>query len=152
MPAKFQSVDQYISTFPPATRKALKDIRSAIKKAAPGAEEAISYNIPAFKLDGMLVWYAGYKEHIGLYPRPNVIQLFKKELTGYKLSKGTIQFPLDQPLPIDLITRIVKYRIAENQAAAATRSNPAGKRQTREKIKPAGKRQTPAKTKKSKIK
>jgi len=122
MPTKFQTVDEYISTFPPATKKALKDIRSTIKKAAPGAEEAISYNIPAFRLDGMLVWYAGYKEHIGLYPRPNVIQVFKKELTNYKLSKGTIQFPLDRPLPVELITRIVKYRMAENQAEAAAKT------------------------------
>jgi len=122
MPTKFQTVDEYISTFPPATKKALKDIRSTIKKAAPGAEEAISYNIPAFRLDGMLVWYAGYKEHIGLYPRPNVIQFFKKELTNYKLSKGAIQFPLDRPLPVELITRIVKYRIAENQAEAAAKT------------------------------
>ena len=142
MPAKFQTVDEYISTFPPKTKKALKEIRSGIQQAAPNAEEAISYNIPAFKLHGMLVWYAGYKEHIGLYPRVNVIQVFKKELTDYKLSKGTIQFPLDQPLPVDLITRIVKYRIAENQAAAAAKTKP-----TAAKPKPAA-----AKTKISKIK
>jgi len=141
MPTKFSTVDEYISTFPTKTKKALHDIRSAIKKAAPGAEEAISYNIPAFKLDGMLVWYAGYKEHIGLYPRTNVIEVFKKELTDYKLSKGTIQFPLDQPLPVDLITRIVKYRITENQAAAAAKIKPAGKRLTAAKTRPAKKTQ-----------
>jgi len=140
MPTKFQTVDDYISTFPPATKKALKDIRSTIKKSAPGAEESISYNIPAFRLDGMLVWYAGYKEHIGLYPRPNAIQVFKKELTNYKLSKGTIQFPLDQPLPVRLITRIVKYRVAENQAAAAA------------KVKPASANKSRSASKKSKIK
>ncbi|WP_431216977.1 iron chaperone [Puia sp. P3] len=123
MPTKFQTVDEYISTFPPATKKALTEIRSLIQKAAPTAEETISYNIPAFKLDGMLVWYAGYKEHIGLYPKPDVIQIFKKELTNYKLSKGTIQFPLDQPLPVSLITKIVKYRIAENKAAAKTKKS-----------------------------
>jgi len=139
MPAKFGTVDEYISTFPPTTKKALNQIRSVIQKAAPTAEEIISYNIPAFKLDGMLVWYAGYKEHIGLYPRPDAITVFKKELTSYKLSKGTIQFPLDQPLPVGLITRIVKYRIAENQAAAAAMS----KRAT-EKTKPASKRQPAA--------
>lgn len=140
MPTKFQTVDQYISTFPPKTKKFLNEIRSAIQKVAPGAEEAISYNMPAFRFYGMLVWYAGYNEHIGLYPKPDVIKVFKKELTDYKLSKGTIQFPLDQPLPIDLITRIVKYRIAENQAAAAA------------KTKPAAKTKLAAKTKKSKIK
>jgi len=127
MPAKFGTVDEYISTFPPTTKKALNQIRSVIQKAAPTAEEIISYNIPAFKLDGMLVWYAGYKEHIGLYPRPDAITVFKKELTSYKLSKGTIQFPLDQPLPVGLITRIVKYRIAENHAAAAAKAKPAAK-------------------------
>jgi len=124
MATKFQTVDQYISTFPPKTQKYLNDMRSVIRQAAPQAEEAISYNIPAFRLDGMLVWYAGYKEHIGLYPRVNVIEVFKKELTDYKLSKGTIQFPLDQPLPVDLITRIVKYRIKENQATAKTKTAP----------------------------
>jgi uncharacterized protein YdhG (YjbR/CyaY superfamily) len=141
MPTKFQTVDDYISTFPPKTRKALNQIRSVIRKAAPTAEEAISYNMPAFKLDGMLVWCAGYKEHIGLYPRPDVIQVFKKELTSYKLSKGTIQFPLDQPLPVDLISRIVKFRIAENQAAAvktraaAAKSKPAAAKPKKSKIK-----------------
>lgn len=139
MPTKFPTVDEYIATFPPKTKKALNEIRSTIKKAAPGAEEAISYSIPAFRLNGMLVWYAGYKEHIGLYPRTSVIEVFKKELTDYKLSKGTIQFPLDQPLPVDLITRIVKYRITENQAAAAAKTKPAGKRQTTAKAHPAKK-------------
>lgn len=127
MPTKFATVDEYIATFPPATKKALNEIRSTIRKAAPKAEEVISYNMPAFRLDGILVWYAGYKEHIGLYPRPDVIQVFKKELTSYKLSKGTIQFPLGQPLPLALITRIVNYRIMENQAAVAAKAKPAAK-------------------------
>ncbi|HEY4288167.1 MAG TPA: DUF1801 domain-containing protein [Puia sp.] len=121
MNTKFQTVEEYIATFPPKTKKFLKDIRAAIKQAAPQAEEAISYNMPAFKLHGMLIWYAGYKEHIGLYPKTTVIQAFKKDLEGYKLSKGTIQFPLDQPLPLDLITRIVKYRIKENLEAEKTK-------------------------------
>ena len=117
MNTKFQTVEEYISTFPPKTKKFLKEIRTTIKQAAPQAEEAISYNMPAFKLHGMLVWYAGYKEHIGLYPKTAVIQAFKKDLEGYKLSKGTIQFPLDHPLPVDLITRIIKHRIKENLEA-----------------------------------
>ncbi len=117
MNTKFQTVDEYIATFPPKTKKFLKDMRSTIKQAAPRAEEAISYNMPAFKLHGMLVWYAGYKEHIGFYPKPAVIHAFKKDLAEYKLSKGAIQFPLDQPLPHDLIARIVKYRIKENEHA-----------------------------------
>jgi uncharacterized protein YdhG (YjbR/CyaY superfamily) len=121
MNTKFQTVEEYIATFPPKTKKYLKDIRTTIKQAAPQAEEAISYNMPAFKLHGMLIWYAGYKEHIGLYPKPTVIQAFKKDLAEYKLSKGTIQFPLDKPLPHDLITRIVKYRIMENLEAAKSK-------------------------------
>ena len=121
MNTKFQTVDDYIATFPPKTKKFLKDMRAAIKQVAPQAEETISYNMPAFKLHGMLVWYAGYKEHIGFYPKTAVIQVFKQDLAEYKLSKGTIQFPLDQPLPLDLITRIVKYRIKENQQAAKTK-------------------------------
>lgn len=118
---KFQTVDEYISTFSGKTKEFLKNMRAAIKKAAPDAEEVISYNIPAFKLQGMLVWYAGYKAHVGFYPRSSVIDLFKKELEGYKLSKGTIQFPLDQPLPFGLITRIVKLRVRENEEAAAAK-------------------------------
>src|SRR5882757_9150104 len=84
MNTKFQTVEEYIATFPPKTKKFLKDLRATIKQSAPQAEEAISYNMPAFKLHGMLVWYAGYKEHIGLYPRTTVIQAFKKDLEGYK--------------------------------------------------------------------
>ncbi|HTI90404.1 MAG TPA: DUF1801 domain-containing protein [Puia sp.] len=118
MNTKFQTVEEYLATFPPKTKKFLKDLRATIKQAAPQAEETISYNMPAFKLHGMLIWYAGYKEHIGLYPKTTVIQAFKKDLEEYKQSKGTIQFPLDQPLPLDLITRIVKYRIRENLEAA----------------------------------
>ncbi len=117
MNTKFQTVEEYIATFPAKTKKCLKDIRTTIKKVAPQAEEVISYNMPAFKLHGMLIWYAGYKEHIGLYPKTTVIQAFKKDLAVYKQSKGTIQFPLDQSLPLDLIARIVKYRIRENLEA-----------------------------------
>ena len=149
MPAPFQTVDQYISTFPPSAKKALNEIRSIIQKAAPQAEEAISYNMPAFKLDGILVWYAGYNEHIGLYPKPNVIEVFKKELTNYKLSKGTIQLPLDKPLPADLITRIVKYRIMENQTTTKVKST---KKQAAAKAKPivkAARRQPAATTTKA---
>jgi uncharacterized protein YdhG (YjbR/CyaY superfamily) len=121
MSIKFQTVDEYIATFPAKTKGILQQLRATIKQVAPGAEEAISYNMPAFRLHGMLIWYAGYREHIGLYPKTTVIRAFQKDLAGYKLSKGTIQFPLDQPLPLDLITRIVKYRIKENKEAAKTK-------------------------------
>ena len=85
-----------------------------LKKAAPGAEELISYNMPAFKLHGVLVYYAGYKNHIGFYPTGSAITAFEKELSGYKTSKGTVQFPLETSLPLPLITRIVKFRVKEN--------------------------------------
>lgn len=111
---KFKTVNEYHSTFPPSTRKKLKDMNAAIKKAAPGAEELISYNMPAFKLHGVLVYYAGYKNHIGFYPTGSAITAFEKELSGYKTSKGTVQFPLETSLPLPLITRIVKFRVKEN--------------------------------------
>ena len=111
---KFKTVNEYHSTFPPGTRKKLKDMNAAIKKAAPGAEELISYNMPAFKLHGVLVYYAGYKNHIGFYPTGSAITAFEKQLSGYKTSKGTVQFPLETSLPLPLITRIVKFRVKEN--------------------------------------
>src|SRR5882672_7609074 len=96
---KFETVDEYISTFPASTKKILKDLRKTIKQAAPDAEELISYNMPAFKQEGVLVYYAGYKGHIGFYPVSSGIAAFKKELSGYELSKGTVRFPLDKPIP-----------------------------------------------------
>lgn len=116
---KFKTVDQYISAFPKQTQSLLKELRETIKKAAPQAEEKISYNMPAFRLDGMLVYFAGYKGHIGFYPMPSAIMAFKKELAGYETSKGTIQFPLDKKLPLTLIKNIVKFRILENREKLA---------------------------------
>lgn len=115
---KFKNVDDYISAFPPSTQAILQELRATIKKAAPKAEEVISYNMPGYKLNGMLVWYAGYKSHIGFYPKPSGLQTFQKELAGYKSSKGAVQFPIDQPMPLHLVTKIVKFRIKENAAAA----------------------------------
>lgn len=111
---KYKTVNEYHSAFPPTTRKKLKELNAAIKKAAPGAEEMISYNMPAFKLHGPLVYYAGYKNHIGLYPTGSGIAAFTKELAGYKTSKGTVQFPLEASLPLSLITRMVKFRVKQN--------------------------------------
>ena len=111
---KFNTVDEYISSFPKGTQALLKELRNKIRQSAPMAEEAISYNIPAFKLKGMLVYYAAYKNHIGFYPTPSGITAFKQELSGYKTAKSAIQFPLDQPLPLALIGKIVKYRVREN--------------------------------------
>jgi uncharacterized protein YdhG (YjbR/CyaY superfamily) len=107
-------VDTYISRFPPATQKLLRQMRSIIRKNAPGAEELISYGMPAYKLHGMLVWFAGYEKHIGLYPKSSGVEAFKDKLSGYKYAKGSIQFPLGKPLPVTLIAQIVKYRVKEN--------------------------------------
>lgn len=113
---KFTGVDNYIAAFPDDTQKKLKQIRATIKKAAPKAEELISYNMPAFKLNGMLVYYAAYKKHIGFYPTGSGIAAFKKELSIYKGAKGSVQFPLDKPIPLNIITKIVKHRVKENIA------------------------------------
>ncbi|GGB20794.1 iron chaperone [Puia dinghuensis] len=113
---KFKTVEQYFSTLSEPAKTLLEQLRATIKKVAPEAEEVISYNIPAFKWNGMLVWYAAFSNHIGLYPRTSVLDAFKKDLTDYHVSKGTLQFPLDKPLPIGLITRIVKFRMKENSA------------------------------------
>jgi len=108
------NTDEYIATFPKEIQVKLQQIRGAIQGAAPGAEEVISYGIPAFKLKGMLVWFAAHTSHIGFYPRGSGIEDFKEELSGYKVSKGTIQFPFDEPLPLELIGRIVQFRVQEN--------------------------------------
>jgi uncharacterized protein YdhG (YjbR/CyaY superfamily) len=107
-------VNEYISGFPPSTQKLLKQLRSTIKKAAPKAEEGISYRMPAYKLSGVLVYFAGYKNHIGFYPGASGVASFKKQLGAYKIAKGSIQFPLDQSLPLDLVSKIVSFRVAQN--------------------------------------
>lgn len=111
---KFKTVDEYFSTFPIHVKNILTELRKTIKQAAPQAEELISYNMPAFKLNGILVYYAAYNKHIGFYPTASGIEAFKKELSGYKWSKGAIQFPIDKPLPLELIIKIVKFRVAKN--------------------------------------
>jgi len=112
--SKIKNVDQYIADFPKGVQNILKQIRSTIIKAAPKAEEIISYNMPSYKYNGMLVHFAGYKNHIGFYPTPSGIEKFKDELSIYKGAKGSVQFPLDEPLPVSLITKIVKFRVKEN--------------------------------------
>jgi uncharacterized protein YdhG (YjbR/CyaY superfamily) len=110
----FQTIDEYINTFPKEIQDILEKLRQTIQKAAPDATEAISYGIPTFKLHGNLVHFAAYKNHIGFYPTSGPIEAFKKELSGYKRSKGTVQFPINQSLPLGLIRTIVKYRVKEN--------------------------------------
>jgi len=114
MRKKFKTIDEYFSVQTEDTSKLLKELRQTIRKAAPEAEEIISYNMPAFKLNGMLVWYAAFKKHIGFYPRVSGIEAFKKELSVYKNAKGSVQFPIDKPLPLNLVSKIVKYRVKEN--------------------------------------
>ena len=116
------SVDEYITGFPPDVRVYLDDIRQTIKEAAPGAQETISYAMPCYKQNGSLVFFAAYRNYIGFYPMPSAIQEFKEELLAYKLSRGTVQFPLGQPLPKDLITRMVKFRLNENLRVKAAGS------------------------------
>lgn len=112
--AKNTSIDAYISTFPKETQKVLILLRATIKASAPDAEETIKYGIPTFVLHGNLVHFGGYTKHIGFYPAPSGIEAFQKELSVYKTAKGSVQFPLDTPLPLALITKIVKYRVKEN--------------------------------------
>ena len=106
-----KDIDSYIATQPEATGHILEQLRQIIKEIAPEAEEIISYNMPAFKLNGMLVWYAAYKNHIGLYPVPREAAAFKKELSGYEGKKSTLQLPLDKPIPVALISKIVKFLV-----------------------------------------
>jgi uncharacterized protein YdhG (YjbR/CyaY superfamily) len=112
--SKCQSVDEYISGFPKNIQDKLKSIRMIIKKAAPDALETISYQMPAYKLNGILLYFAGYKNHIGFYPLASAIKAFKSKIESYSYSKGSIQFPIDEKLPKDLIEEIAEYRVAEN--------------------------------------
>lgn len=108
-----KNIDEYIADFPDDVRNILRQIRSTIKKAAPKAEEAIKYAIPTFVFHGNLVHFAAFKNHIGFYPAPTGAAAFKKELSVYKTGKGSVQFPLDEPMPLKLITKIVKFRVKE---------------------------------------
>ena len=110
------TIDQYIAGFPKSTRDILEVLRRVIRESAPEAEEAISYGIPTFKLNGNLVHFAAYRRHVGFYPGPSAIEAFKTELASFKHAKGSVQFPLDRPIPFDLVKRIVKFRVKENQA------------------------------------
>lgn len=109
-------VDAYIARFPPDVQRKLESIRILIKEAAPNAVEVFSYAMPGFYLNGSLVWYAAFAHHIGFYPTGSGIEAFKDEISHYQWSKGTVQFPLDQPIPSDLIRRIVLFRATENYA------------------------------------
>lgn len=109
-----ENVDKYIEQFEPEIRELLEQMRKTIRAAAPNAEETISYAIPSYKLNGMLVHFAAFTKHVGFYPGAGGIAAFTDELTGYKTSKGTVQFPFGEPLPLELVTRIVKFRVEQN--------------------------------------
>jgi uncharacterized protein YdhG (YjbR/CyaY superfamily) len=113
-----QTIDDYIAGFPGDVQQILQQIRQTIRQAAPDAQEKISYQMPAFTLKGNLVYFGAFKNHIGFYPIPSGIEAFKKELSAYEQGKGSVQFPLDKPIPYDLISRIVKFRVQENLAKA----------------------------------
>ena len=119
-------IDQFVSTYPPEVQTILQKIRKLIQKSAPGAEEAMSYGIPTFKLNGKnLVHFSAFKEHIGFYPTPSGIEKFKKELSAYEGAKGSVKFPLNKPIPYALITKIVQFRVKEVTAQTAPKKKTA---------------------------
>lgn len=117
-----KDIDEYIAGFPVEVQKLLETIRKTIRKAAPGAGEAIKYQIPTFTLNGNLISFAAYKNHIGVYPAPRDAPEFKNELAAYKGNKSTLQLPLDKPIPVDLISRIVKYQVMRTQKQASAKA------------------------------
>lgn len=119
----YTNIDEYIAQFPAEIQKILQEIRSVIKAAAPQAQEKISYQMPTFFLQGNLVHFAAFKNHIGFYPAPHGIEQFKAELSAYKGAKGSVQFPLGKPIPYDLIRRMVEFRVQENLAQASRSQN-----------------------------
>ncbi|MHB9033341.1 MAG: iron chaperone [Anaerolineae bacterium] len=119
---QYASIDEYIADHPAEIQARLQQLRKVIQAAAPDAVEGISYNMPAFSLGGALVYYSAFKRHIGFYPAPRDVAEFKEELAHYQGSKGTLQFPHNQPLPLDLVTRIVRYRAREARRKEAARN------------------------------
>jgi uncharacterized protein YdhG (YjbR/CyaY superfamily) len=111
---KVETIDEYISLFPINVQRILEKLRIIIKESAPESEETISYGMPTFKLNGNLVHFAAHKNHIGLYPTPSGIEAFQKELAPYKSSKGSVQFPIDKPIPYELVKKILIFRVKEN--------------------------------------
>ena len=116
-----KDIDEYIAGFPTEVQQVLQQVRATIRKAAPEAEEAIKYQIPTFTLNGNLVHFAAFTHHVGFYPTPDGIESFKDELSAYERAKGSVQFPLDRPMPLDLISRIVKHRVRQNDEKAPRR-------------------------------
>lgn len=117
-----RTIDEYIAIFPKEVQEILGELRATIQEAAPEAKETISYQMPTFRQNGILVHFAAFKNHIGFYPTPSGIENFKEELSAYESAKGSVKFPIDQPLPLDTITKIVKFRVQENLEKAAEKS------------------------------
>jgi uncharacterized protein YdhG (YjbR/CyaY superfamily) len=114
---QFKTIDEFIASFPKNVRIVLEELRRVIRESAPGVEETLSYGIPTFDLNGRhLVHFSAYKSHVGFYPTSSGIEAFKKELSRFKTSKGTVQFPLDKPIPFDLVRKIVKFRVKETES------------------------------------
>lgn len=113
-PKAIKTIDEYIRNFPPHIQEILEKLRKTIHETAPDAEEAMRYGIPTFTLNGNLVHFAAFEHHIGFYPTPSAIKTFTEELSMYKHAKGSVQFPLDKPIPYDLVRRIVEYRVRES--------------------------------------
>jgi uncharacterized protein YdhG (YjbR/CyaY superfamily) len=116
MKQEYKTIDEYIAQFPEEVRSLLEEMRQTIKQVAPEAVETISYRMPAFRLNGILVYFAAFKDHISFFPTASGVTAFKEELTGYATSRGTIQLPLDKPIPFDLVKKIVQFRKTENLA------------------------------------
>ncbi|MFC3559801.1 iron chaperone [Pedobacter jamesrossensis] len=131
MDIKITDVESYIAGFPKETQELLEQMRQAIKKIAPKATEKIGYGIPTFVLNGNLVHYAGYKNHIGFYPGAGSIEQFKEELSIFKSAKGSVQFPLDKPLPLGLVSKITEFRVAQNEQKALLKTNKENGRKTK---------------------
>ena len=125
---QFKTIDEYISMFPENVQRILNELRQAIKDAAPEAQETINYQIPTFTLHGNLVHFAAFENHIGFYPTPSGMAAFKKELSSYKGAKGSVQFPIHRPLPLELIRRIVEYRVKENAERKTKKKKNSGKK------------------------
>ncbi|HEU4766955.1 MAG TPA: DUF1801 domain-containing protein [Pyrinomonadaceae bacterium] len=134
-----KDIDEYIEGFPSDVQKILQKIRKTIRKAAPAAEEAISYAIPTFKLNGYLIYFAGFQRHVSVYPAPRGVKEFEADMARYQAGKGTVRFALDEPVPYELITRIVKYRAGENlvRASAKSKAGKKSKKRTASKKAPA---------------
>ncbi len=111
---EYKTIDEYIATFPKPIQTILEELRQAIRDSAPNAEETISYQMPAFRLNGILVYFAAFKDHVSFFPTSSAVEAFKEKLSHYEISKGTVRFPINEPIPFDLVKEMVRFRVKEN--------------------------------------